>query len=398
MPLVFSSKDHQPAIWSSYFYEMHILVFFVPFGLYLCTKKLFRRKGDNQQYDGFLFLILYAMSGLYISSCILKTMLIFAPPVCILSAMAISSMIRRHGNMMFLSTSLNGLIYDGDDDDEGREVRKVKHKKMKKRLKNEKNRKEEKELFQKSKELSIVILIVIAGLLCFYVLHCVWVARHSFSTSSFVLSANTRDQKKTFVKDFDESFEWVRLNTPSNVSILSWRHYGHPIAALSNRKTVIDSSLQNLTRVREAAQVFASNEKDAALTLRSWSVKYVYVVFGGLISFQGDDLGEFRWMLRAAQMLPSSSSSSEKDFFSRDQYLNSRGVLRYDESAPDTVYDSTLYKLSYYRFGVTTTESGKPLGYDRARREEIGRKSFDLKYFKEVYTSTNWLVRIYEVL
>ena len=75
-------------------------------------------------------------------------------------------------------------------------------------------------MFRKSKELSVVILIVIVGLLCFYVLHCVWVARHSFGTSSFILRAKTRDNKYTYVKDFDESFDWIRQNTDKDASIL----------------------------------------------------------------------------------------------------------------------------------------------------------------------------------
>ena len=118
-------------------------------------------------------------------------------------------------------------------------------------------------------------------------------------------------------------------------------------------------------------------------------------MFGGLISFRGDDLAEFRWMLRAAQLLPNDNDEIE---LTREQYLNPRGVLRYDESAPEIIYDSMIYKWSYYRFGNTTTESGKPLGYDRARREEIGRKSFEFQHFKEVFTSSNWLVRVYEVV
>ena len=400
-PLLFSSTDHQPAIWSSYFYEMHVLVFFVPVGLYLCTRKVFRtrRKYDNVRHDGFLFLTLYALSSLYVSSCVLKAMLLFAPAACILSAMVISPLIRRHGNMMFVSSS-DGLVAPYEDEDEEEDLDERKRRKLRKRRermeRKERKRNEEKEMFRKSKELSVVILIVIVGLLCFYVLHCVWVARHSFGTSSFILRAKTRDNKYTYVKDFDESFEWIRQNTDKDASILSWRHYGHPIAALSNRKTVINSRLgKNRTLSREVARIFALGEDHAASTLRSWGVRYVYVVFGGLISFRGDDLAEFRWMLRAAQLLPNDNDEIE---LTREQYLNPRGVLRYDESAPDIIYDSMVYKWSYHRFGNTTTESGKPLGYDRARREEIGRKSFEFKHFKEVYTSSNCLVRVYEVV
>jgi len=42
--------------------------------------------------------------------------------------------------------------------------------------------------------------------------------------------------------------------------------------------------------------------------------------------------------------------------------------------------------------------TGKSLGWDRVRRAEVGVKDIDLEHFEEVYTSRNWLVRIYRVL
>ena len=60
--------------------------------------------------------------------------------------------------------------------------------------------------------------------------------------------------------------------------------------------------------------------------------------------------------------------------------------------------NSLMYRLCYYRFGETKTKADKPQGYDTVRNAEIGLKVWDLQYFREAYTSTRWLVRIYEVL
>jgi dolichyl-diphosphooligosaccharide--protein glycosyltransferase len=60
--------------------------------------------------------------------------------------------------------------------------------------------------------------------------------------------------------------------------------------------------------------------------------------------------------------------------------------------------DSLMYRLCYYRFGEVRTKADKGAGYDTVRNAEIGFKNFDLKYFREAYTSTRWMVRIYEVL
>jgi dolichyl-diphosphooligosaccharide--protein glycosyltransferase len=60
--------------------------------------------------------------------------------------------------------------------------------------------------------------------------------------------------------------------------------------------------------------------------------------------------------------------------------------------------NSLMYRLCYYRFGEVRTKHDEPSGYDTVRDCEIGLKDFDLKYFRESYTSERWLVRIYEVL
>lgn len=57
-----------------------------------------------------------------------------------------------------------------------------------------------------------------------------------------------------------------------------------------------------------------------------------------------------------------------------------------------------MYKLSYYRFGEVRLDMRTPLGFDRTRGSEIGRKNFELDYLEEAFTSKHWLVRIYRVL
>ena len=64
----------------------------------------------------------------------------------------------------------------------------------------------------------------------------------------------------------------------------------------------------------------------------------------------------------------------------------------------ETMKDSLMYRLSYHRFGELKTTHGKPKGFDKMRNCEIGHKGFDLKYFRESFTSKSWIVRIYEVL
>eukprot|EP00041_Stephanoeca_diplocostata_P020835 m.474267 g.474267 ORF g.474267 m.474267 type:complete len:127 (-) comp21675_c1_seq2:144-524(-) len=97
-------------------------------------------------------------------------------------------------------------------------------------------------------------------------------------------------------------------------------------------------------------------------------------------------------MLRAAAGVATNATIAEDDYFS------STGQFRVDNGATAALRDSLLYKLSYHRFDTVFTEPGKPSGYDRVRRSEIARKRIRLTRFKEVYTSENWVVRVYELV
>jgi dolichyl-diphosphooligosaccharide--protein glycosyltransferase len=79
-----------------------------------------------------------------------------------------------------------------------------------------------------------------------------------------------------------------------------------------------------------------------------------------------------------------------------DFYAN--GVYRVDQAATDTMLNSLMYSLCYYRFGDMYTRHNEDTGYDTVRNAVIGRKDIKLTYFEEAYTSERWLVRIYRVL
>jgi dolichyl-diphosphooligosaccharide--protein glycosyltransferase len=74
------------------------------------------------------------------------------------------------------------------------------------------------------------------------------------------------------------------------------------------------------------------------------------------------------------------------------------GHYRVDKLVSKTMSESLMYRLAYYRFGEVRTRGDQPRGYDTVRECEIGLKDYDLKYFREAYSSERWIVRIFEVL
>lgn len=56
IPIIASVSEHQPTSWSSFYFDLQILVFLFPAGLYFCFSQLT---------DSNIFLILYGVTSLY---------------------------------------------------------------------------------------------------------------------------------------------------------------------------------------------------------------------------------------------------------------------------------------------------------------------------------------------
>ncbi|SBT71265.1 dolichyl-diphosphooligosaccharide--protein glycosyltransferase subunit STT3, putative [Plasmodium malariae] len=86
-PIVASISEHQPTTWSSYFFDVHLILLFLPCGLYECFKK-------GAKIESF-FLGIFFIICLYFSALMVRLLLIFSPFASILSAVGLSSLISR---------------------------------------------------------------------------------------------------------------------------------------------------------------------------------------------------------------------------------------------------------------------------------------------------------------
>lgn len=59
IPIIASVSEHQATTWSSFFFDLHYLIFFVPVGLYYCFKKPTEAK---------LFAAIYIVLAVYFAS------------------------------------------------------------------------------------------------------------------------------------------------------------------------------------------------------------------------------------------------------------------------------------------------------------------------------------------
>merc|ERR1711976_905160 len=351
IPIIASVSEHQPTTWSSFYFDLQMMVFLFPAGLYFCFKKLT---------DANIFIIMYGVTSIYFAGVMVRLMLVLAPVMCILSGIAVSSI---------LTTFMRNLDISRKD---------------KKTRKTDTN-------YPIKNEVATAVVLMMSVFLLTYTFHCTWVTSEAYSSPSIVLSARSNDGGRIIFDDFREAYYWLRHNTPEDAKVMSWWDYGYQITAMANRTILVDNNTWNNTHISRVGQAMASTEDKAYEIMRELDVSYVLVIFGGLTGYSSDDINKFLWMVRIGGSTDRGAHIKEND------YYTPQGEFRIDKEGSPTLLNCLMYKMCYYRFGAVYTEAGKPTGYDRVRNTEIGNKDFELDVLEEAYTTEHWLVRIYKV-
>ncbi|KAJ0030399.1 hypothetical protein Pint_13253 [Pistacia integerrima] len=387
IPIIASVSEHQPPTWPSYFMDINVLAFLVPAGIISCFLPLS---------DASSFVILYIVTSVYFSGVMVRLMLVLAPAACIMSGIALSQsfdVFTRSIKFQLFGVPGNSKVDAGDTssdssvaENDGAKPDKredtLKERPSRKNKKKEKEQvekihvdktsiksKKEKKLLVLPVEASLIALILLVFLGAFYVVHCVWAAAEAYSAPSIVLTSYSNDGLHVF-DDFREAYGWLSHNTDVDDKVASWWDYGYQTTAMANRTVIVDNNTWNNTHIATVGTAMSSPEKAAWEIFNSLDVKYVLVVFGGLVGYPSDDINKFLWMVRiGGGVFP---HIKEPDYLRDGQY-------RIDSQATPTMLNCLMYKLSYYRFVET---DGK--GFDRVRRTEIGKKYFKLTHFEEV--------------
>ncbi|CRK96761.1 CLUMA_CG009980, isoform A [Clunio marinus] len=370
IPIIASVSEHQPTSWSSFYFDLQILVFLFPAGLYFCFDKLT---------DANIFIILYGVTSIYFAGVMVRLMLVLAPIMCILSGVAVSHLLTKYIRNVDTSVAVPFVSDSSAKPSNYRQEPSRKTKKYELQQKGVKN------------EIAIGFVILMTFMLITYTFHCTWVTSEAYSSPSIVLSARSHDGSRIIFDDFREAYYWLKMNTAEDARIMSWWDYGYQITAMANRTILVDNNTWNNTHISRVGQAMASTEEKAYEIMRELDVNYVLVIFGGLTGYSSDDINKFLWMVRIGGSTDRGQHIKEQDYYS------SNGDFRIDKEGSPTLLNCLMYKLCYYRFGQVYTEAGKPTGYDRVRAAEIGNKDFELETLQEVYTTEHWLVRIYKV-
>ena len=352
IPIIASVSEHQPTTWTSFFFDLHILVPLAPVGLFALFSNIT---------DGGVFVILYGTLAWYFAGVMVRLMLTLAPIACVLAAIGLSSILTRFSAMIKSSTMVTGSLPS-------------------------------KNVATLSPALSLLVLAGAAGMLLMFSYHATYVSSMAYSSPSIVIDAGrTSDGRRVMYDDYREAYFWLRQNTHPDSKILSWWDYGYQMSAMANRTVLVDNNTWNNTHIATVGRALATTEEEAYPILESLDVDYVLVIFGGLTGYSSDDINKFLWPVRIGSGVFPNDMPHERDFYT------SSGNFDVGVGGSPTLLNCVAYKLCYYKFGQMHTEYGKPAGYDRARSREIGRKNIELTTMDEAFTSEHWIVRIFKV-
>ncbi|EME87676.1 glycosyltransferase family 66 protein [Pseudocercospora fijiensis CIRAD86] len=372
IPIIASVSEHQPTAWPAFFFDLNLLIWLFPAGVYMCFRNL---------KDEHVFVVIYAVLASYFAGVMVRLMLTLTPIVCVAAAMALSQIL---DNFLVAKQPTEPSSAQSNGSAKGPSDSKDKLSS----IVPESLRSTKSPLVGIYSYLSKSLITgAITCYLLLFVLHCTWVTSNAYSSPSVVLASRLPDGSQHIIDDYREAYYWLRQNTEPTAKVMSWWDYGYQIGGMADRPTLVDNNTWNNTHIATVGKAMSSREEVSYPIMKQHEVDYVLVVFGGLLGYSGDDMNKFLWMVRIAEGIWP-DEVKERDFFT------ARGEYRVDDEATPTMRNSLMYKMSYYNYN-TLFPAGQAT--DRVRNSKLPAAGPELSTLEEAFTSENWIIRIYKV-
>lgn len=316
IPIIASVSEHQPTAWPAFFFDLNLMIWLFPAGVYLCFQTL---------KDEHVFIVIYAVLASYFAGVMVRLMLTLTPVVCIAAALALSNILDTYlvADSPSKDVQANGTAV-GDSSKPAPTI-------SPDSLRSTRN-----PVFGIYSPISKVSIVgSITTYLLLFVLHCTWVTSNAYSSPSVVLASKLPDGSQHIIDDYREAYYWLRQNTAKNAKVMSWWDYGYQIGGMADRPTLVDNNTWNNTHIATVGKAMSSREEVSYPILRQHDVDYVLVVFGGLLGYSGDDINKFLWMVRIAEGIWP-DEVKERDFFT------SKGEYKVDHDATATMKNSLM--------------------------------------------------------
>lgn len=251
LPLVSSVSEHQPTAWPSFFFDLQMLVYLFPAGVFIC----FRELRDEQ-----VFVIVYSVLASYFAGVMVRLMLVLTPVVCVSAAVAVSSLfetyldpvepspaaIEQEAEVELVEEIKTALVTDTPKKSKKGSVPATPTESVAPKKSKSNKTKYVPGIF--GIDTRMLPIGMFSFLLVIFVLHCTWVTSTAYSSPSVVLASRNQDGSQNIIDDFREAYYWLRQNTKEDAKIMSWWDYGYQIAGFADRTTLVDNNTWNNTQ------------------------------------------------------------------------------------------------------------------------------------------------------
>ena len=299
IPIIASVSEHQPTAWPSFFFDLEMLIFLFPAGVYLCFQKL---------RDEHVFVIVYSIFASYFAGVMVRLMLTLTPVVCVSSGIAVSTLLDVYLDISNEPSSSTSSAASSSSSNNGPSEKKKGKQAIKDKISSnasssssETKKSSTSSFGIHSRDTRVLVVTSFVFFLIVFVWHCTWVTSNAYSSPSIVLASRNPDGSQHIIDDFREAYYWLRRNTKEDAKIMSWWDYGYQIAGMADRPTLVDNNTWNNTHIATVGRAMSSNEEDAYEIMQQHDVDYVLVIFGGLLGYSGDDINKYLWMIRIAE-------------------------------------------------------------------------------------------------
>ena len=280
-----SVAENAPSPWSAFFAHLYVFTIIFPLGFYF----LYKRRRDED-----IFVLIFGLSTLYFAGSMIRLLLVLAPAVALLSAIAISNILipyaRALGKTPIL-TRRRGRIGET----------------------------------LTSEHAAVVFAFV--GL----VISISFIQATTYTATALV----TPEFAPKGFTDWQQAMTFLRDEVSDNDVVASWWDYGYWINVAGGKITVADGGTINSTQIALLGYAFMStNLTESLKTFKIWNTSYVLVYWGHLQSWAGGDEGKWPWMVRIAEDKLGSNVIDDATYLD-----NKTG------QPTEAYYQSTLFKL-----------------------------------------------------
>jgi dolichyl-diphosphooligosaccharide--protein glycosyltransferase len=226
--IIESVQENHVTAWGSIYYDYGVGILFILLGFFLVVRNLTNRN---------LFLIIYALTGLYFAMSMVRLTVVLAPAFCLLWAIGVMGLINPFLNVLRQAPRA---IAAG-----------------------------KKQLSRVGREFSAIVVLMIFVLLTLTLAFPSPRAFTSAYTPVTILSDTTGIGPSTgAMTEWTDACTWMRTQLPANQVFVCWWDYGYYITIEGNQTTVIDNATENTTQIALVGAIFMSNQTRSITMLK----------------------------------------------------------------------------------------------------------------------------------